>query len=206
MRGHWNPDGAKLVYCSFDPATTIPESAAHGGSHVMDIQPFMLTGMRVGNPADARSSAGRTLRTRLGFRRVSRPQLGKPGVRGCSTPIRPSPTRTRYPIPAGTSPCGLSGRPASTRSWAETGGCWTPGSIRHCLEARRRRAMVVSMRRAPWPRASTRTGDVRWARARSARLLRASAGARNGPTTADRLPGSDLARIRGGWFGVEPRR
>ena len=52
MGGRWNPKGVKVVYCSFDPATTILESAVHRGFYVLDTQPFMLTSMTVEDPAD----------------------------------------------------------------------------------------------------------------------------------------------------------
>ncbi|MFT3818554.1 MAG: RES domain-containing protein [Rubrivivax sp.] len=49
--GRWNPKGLKAVYCSFDPATTILESAVHRGFEVLDAQPFMLTCMRIAGAA-----------------------------------------------------------------------------------------------------------------------------------------------------------
>lgn len=50
MGGRWNPKGVRAVYCSFDPATTILESAVHRGFKVLDTQPFMLTRMRLVDP------------------------------------------------------------------------------------------------------------------------------------------------------------
>jgi RES domain-containing protein len=52
MGGRWNPKGVKVVYCSFDPATTILESAVHRGFYVLDTQPFILTSMGIADPAD----------------------------------------------------------------------------------------------------------------------------------------------------------
>ncbi len=49
--GRWNPKGLKAVYCSFDPATTILESAVHRGFHVLDSQAFMLTSIIIPEPA-----------------------------------------------------------------------------------------------------------------------------------------------------------
>ena len=45
--GRWNPIGMKAVYCSFDPSTTILESAVHRGFDVLDTLPFVLTSMEV---------------------------------------------------------------------------------------------------------------------------------------------------------------
>jgi RES domain-containing protein len=50
--GRWNPKGLRVVYASFDPATTILESAVHRGFDVLDTKPFMLTSMRIEDPAD----------------------------------------------------------------------------------------------------------------------------------------------------------
>jgi RES domain-containing protein len=52
--GRWNPKGLKVVYASFDPSTTILESAVHRGFAVLDTQPFVLTSMIITNPADVR--------------------------------------------------------------------------------------------------------------------------------------------------------
>lgn len=52
--GRWNPKGVKAVYCSFDPATTILESAVHRGFAVLDTQPHVLTGMTVLDPAEVK--------------------------------------------------------------------------------------------------------------------------------------------------------
>jgi RES domain-containing protein len=52
--GRWNPKGVKVVYCSFDPSTTILESAVHRGFDVLDTQPFMLTSMVIHAPADVK--------------------------------------------------------------------------------------------------------------------------------------------------------
>lgn len=49
--GRWNPKGIRAVYCSFDPATTILESAVHRGFAVLDTQPFILTRMVVLDPS-----------------------------------------------------------------------------------------------------------------------------------------------------------
>lgn len=49
--GRWNPKGLKAVYCSFDPATTILESAVHRGFDVLDMQAFMLTSIVISDPA-----------------------------------------------------------------------------------------------------------------------------------------------------------
>ena len=49
--GRWNPKGVRAVYCSFDPATTILESAVHRGFDVLDTQPFILTRMVVLEPS-----------------------------------------------------------------------------------------------------------------------------------------------------------
>ncbi|MCD6679543.1 MAG: RES domain-containing protein [Burkholderiaceae bacterium] len=54
MGGRWNPKGVKAVYCSFDPATTILESAVHRGFHVLDAEPFFLTSMTVIDAADVK--------------------------------------------------------------------------------------------------------------------------------------------------------
>ncbi len=48
--GRWNPKGMSVVYCSLDPATCILESAVHKGFDVLDIQPHVLTRMRVVDP------------------------------------------------------------------------------------------------------------------------------------------------------------
>jgi RES domain-containing protein len=45
--GRWNPKGVKVVYCSFDPSTTILESAVHRGFDVLDTLPFVLTSLMV---------------------------------------------------------------------------------------------------------------------------------------------------------------
>jgi len=50
--GRWNPKGLRTVYCSIDPSTTILESAVHRGFDVLDIQPFVLSGMVIHDPAD----------------------------------------------------------------------------------------------------------------------------------------------------------
>jgi RES domain-containing protein len=52
--GRWNPKGLKVVYCSFDPSTTILESAVHRGFDVLDTQPFLLTSMVINDPADVK--------------------------------------------------------------------------------------------------------------------------------------------------------
>jgi len=48
--GRWNPKGIKVVYCSFDPATTILESAVHRGFRVLDTKPFTLTSVTIAEP------------------------------------------------------------------------------------------------------------------------------------------------------------
>lgn len=48
--GRWNPKGVKVVYASFDPSTTILESAVHRGFHVLDTRPFVLTGFTLLEP------------------------------------------------------------------------------------------------------------------------------------------------------------
>ena len=52
--GRWNPKGLKVVYCSFDPSTTILESAVHRGFTVLDTQPFMLTSMVIRDRASVK--------------------------------------------------------------------------------------------------------------------------------------------------------
>ena len=54
MGGRWNPKGTKAGYCSFDPSTTILESAVHRGFTVLDTQRFMLTRMMILDAAAAR--------------------------------------------------------------------------------------------------------------------------------------------------------
>jgi RES domain-containing protein len=48
--GRWNPKGVKVVYCSFDPATTILEAAVHKGFDVLDTLPYALTCMTIPDP------------------------------------------------------------------------------------------------------------------------------------------------------------
>ncbi|MBI3157231.1 MAG: RES domain-containing protein [Burkholderiales bacterium] len=50
--GRWNPKGLRAVYCSFDPSTTILESAVHRGFAVLDAQPFVLTSLVISDAAD----------------------------------------------------------------------------------------------------------------------------------------------------------
>jgi RES domain-containing protein len=52
--GRWNPKGLKVVYSSFDPSTTILESAVHRGFNVLDSQPFLLTSMVISDAADVK--------------------------------------------------------------------------------------------------------------------------------------------------------
>jgi RES domain-containing protein len=52
--GRWNPKGVKAVYCSFDPATTILESAVHRGFGALDTQPHILTSMTVLAPDEVK--------------------------------------------------------------------------------------------------------------------------------------------------------
>ena len=47
LGGRWNPKGVRVVYCSFEPATTILESAVHRGFEVLDTQPSILSSMTV---------------------------------------------------------------------------------------------------------------------------------------------------------------
>lgn len=50
--GRWNPKGVRVVYCSFDPSTTLLESAVHRGFSVLDARPFMLSRMEILTPGD----------------------------------------------------------------------------------------------------------------------------------------------------------
>ena len=52
--GRWNPKGLKVVYASFDPATTILESAVHRGFDVLDSEAFILTSLVIHDPADVK--------------------------------------------------------------------------------------------------------------------------------------------------------
>lgn len=52
--GRWNPKGLRVVYASFDPSTTILESAVHRGFDVLDTAPFVLTRFVIRDPADVR--------------------------------------------------------------------------------------------------------------------------------------------------------
>jgi RES domain-containing protein len=49
--GRWNSKGVRTVYCSFDPATTILESAAHKGFDTLDRVPHTLTSLVLLDPA-----------------------------------------------------------------------------------------------------------------------------------------------------------
>ena len=49
--GRWNPKGVRVVYCSFDPSTTILESAVHRGFAVLDTSYFVLTSLAILDPA-----------------------------------------------------------------------------------------------------------------------------------------------------------
>lgn len=49
--GRWNPKGLRVVYASFDPSTTILESAVHRGFRVLDMQPFLLSCFAILNPS-----------------------------------------------------------------------------------------------------------------------------------------------------------
>lgn len=49
--GRWNPKGVRVVYCSFDPSSTILEVAVHTGFDVLDSSPHVLTSMRISNPS-----------------------------------------------------------------------------------------------------------------------------------------------------------
>lgn len=52
--GRWNPKGLRVVYASFDPATTILESAVHRGFGVLDTAPFILTSLSIADPTDVK--------------------------------------------------------------------------------------------------------------------------------------------------------
>ncbi len=52
--GRWNPKGLRVVYASFDPATTLLEAAVHRGFRVLDTQPFVLTGFAIHEPSDVK--------------------------------------------------------------------------------------------------------------------------------------------------------
>ena len=41
--GRWNPKGMRVVYCSFDPATTVLEVAVHKGFDVIDSVAHVIT-------------------------------------------------------------------------------------------------------------------------------------------------------------------
>ena len=41
--GRWNPKGMRVVYCSFDPATTVLELAVHKGFDVLDSVAHVIT-------------------------------------------------------------------------------------------------------------------------------------------------------------------
>lgn len=45
--GRWNSPGRRIVYCSFDPATTILEVAVHKTFATLDTVPHVLTWMEV---------------------------------------------------------------------------------------------------------------------------------------------------------------
>lgn len=49
--GRWNPKGTRVVYCSFDPATTILEVAVHKGFDVLDTRPFTMSCMAIPDPS-----------------------------------------------------------------------------------------------------------------------------------------------------------
>ncbi|MEO6743787.1 MAG: RES domain-containing protein [Caldimonas sp.] len=49
--GRWNPKGLKVVYASFDPSTTILESAVHKGFDVLDTVPHVLTSLEITDPS-----------------------------------------------------------------------------------------------------------------------------------------------------------
>lgn len=52
--GRWNPKGLRVVYASFDPATTVLESAVHRGFDALDSQPFVLTSLTIQDPAQVK--------------------------------------------------------------------------------------------------------------------------------------------------------
>jgi RES domain-containing protein len=52
--GRWNPKGVRTVYCSFDPSTTLLESAVHRGFDELDSQPFTLSSMTITDPAQVK--------------------------------------------------------------------------------------------------------------------------------------------------------
>ncbi|MFM7169500.1 MAG: RES family NAD+ phosphorylase [Cyanobium sp.] len=48
--GRWNPKGMPVVYCSFDPATTVLEAAVHKGFDVLDSVAHVLTSLVIAEP------------------------------------------------------------------------------------------------------------------------------------------------------------
>jgi RES domain-containing protein len=52
--GRWNPKGVKTVYCSFDPSTSILESAVHRGFDELDTQPFTISSLTIPDSASVK--------------------------------------------------------------------------------------------------------------------------------------------------------
>ncbi len=52
--GRWNPKGMRVVYCSFDPATTLLEVAVHKGFDVLDSVAHVITCLEIADPADVK--------------------------------------------------------------------------------------------------------------------------------------------------------
>jgi RES domain-containing protein len=52
--GRWNPKGVRVVYCSFDPSTTIIEAAVHIGFDALDSRPHVLTSTVIADPAQVK--------------------------------------------------------------------------------------------------------------------------------------------------------
>jgi len=48
--GRWNPKGMRVVYCSFDPATTVLEAAVHKGFVVLDSVAHVITSLEIADP------------------------------------------------------------------------------------------------------------------------------------------------------------
>jgi RES domain-containing protein len=50
--GRWSSPGVRAVYCALDPATTIMEVAVHAGFEILNTIPYVLSEIRVPDPAD----------------------------------------------------------------------------------------------------------------------------------------------------------
>lgn len=48
--GRWNSRGARIVYCSIDPATALLEVAVHKGFRALDTAPHVLTSLTILDP------------------------------------------------------------------------------------------------------------------------------------------------------------